>query len=69
MVETFRYCPECGRDRFFEQPHPVAGSCPDAVDGCCAEWGCTACGAAMLIGFTSYPARPAYARQPARRVA
>jgi hypothetical protein len=69
MVETIRYCAECRRDRLFEQPHPVADACPDAADGCCAEWCCTGCGAAMLIGFTPYPARPAYARQPARRVA
>jgi hypothetical protein len=69
MVETIRYCPECRGERLFEQPHAVAGSCPDAVDGCCAEWCCTGCGAAMLIGWTSYPARPAFARQPASRVA
>jgi hypothetical protein len=69
MVETIRYCAECRQDRVFEQPHPVAGACPDAADGCCPEWCCTGCGAAMLIGFTPHPARPAYARQPARRVA
>ncbi len=69
MVETIRYCPDCGSDRQFEQPHAPAGSCPDAVDGRCHEWFCTWCGAAMLIGFTSYPTLAAQARQPASRVA
>ena len=69
MVETIRYCPDCGWDRLFEQPHALAGGCPDAPDGCCAEWFCTGCGAAMLIGFTSYPTVAVYARQPASRVA
>jgi len=69
MVETIRYCPDCGWDRPFEQPHPVAGTCPDAPDGCCAEWSCTGCRAAMLIGFTSQVADTVYARVPASRVA
>jgi hypothetical protein len=69
MVETIRYCPDCGWGRTFEQPHPLVGACPDAPDGCCAEWSCTGCGAAMLIGFTWYPADTVYARQPASRVA
>jgi hypothetical protein len=72
MVETRRYCPDCGRDRLIEQPHAVVGACPDAPDapdGGCAEWCCTRCGAAMLIGFPSYRADAAYARQPASRVA
>ena len=33
MVETIRYCPDCGRERLFEQPHAIAGTCPDAPDG------------------------------------
>jgi hypothetical protein len=69
MVETIRYCPDCGWDRPFEQPHPIVGTCPDAPDGCCAEWFCTGCGAAMLIGFTSYVTETTYAHQPASRVA
>jgi hypothetical protein len=69
MVETIRYCPDCGWDRPFEQPHPVVGTCPDTPDGCCAEWSCTGCRAALLIGFTSQVADTAYARQPASRVA
>jgi hypothetical protein len=69
MVETFRCCPDCGGRRLIEQPHAVAGACPDAPDGCCAEWCCTRCGAAMLIGFALHQAEAAYARQPASRVA
>ncbi|HUA31391.1 MAG TPA: hypothetical protein VMC03_21090 [Streptosporangiaceae bacterium] len=69
MVESIRYCPDCGWDRLFEQPHPVADTCPDAPDGCCAEWSCTGCGAAMLIEVTSQPADLAYTRRPASRVA
>jgi hypothetical protein len=69
MVETIRYCPDCGWKWSFEQPHPLVGTCRDAPDGCCAEWFCTGCGAAMLIGFTSDPTDTAFARQPASRVA
>jgi len=69
MVEKIRYCPDCGRDRPFEQPHPIVGTCPDAPDGCCAEWSCTGCDAAMLIEFISYPTKTRYPRQPVSRVA
>ena len=69
MVESIRHCPDCGWDRLFEQPHPVCGTCPDAPDGCCAEWSCTGCGAAMLIDVTSQVADTAYARRPVSRVA
>ena len=69
MAEMIRSCPDCGWDRPFGQPHPVDGTCPDTTDGCCAEWYCAGCGAAMLIGFTSYATDTAYARQPASRVA
>ena len=48
MAETIRYCPDCGRDRLFEQHH-AAGYCPDDPDGCCSEWSCTDCGSALLI--------------------
>jgi hypothetical protein len=77
MIETIRYCPDCGRDRLFEQYH-AAGDCPDDPDGCCDEWSCTGCGSALLIGFTSSAADAigaadaaggAGARQPDRRVA
>ena len=68
MVETIRHCPDCGWDRLFE-PHHAAGGCPDDPDGCCAEWFCTECGAALLIGFPSGLADAARARQPDRRVA
>jgi len=74
MAETNRYCPDCGRDRLFEQHH-AAGDCPDDPDGCCGEWSCTECGSALLIGFTVGVAGAigmagrAGARQPDRRVA
>jgi hypothetical protein len=68
MAETNRYCPDCGRDRLFEQHH-AAGDCPDDPDGCCGEWSCTECGSALLIGTTSGLAGPAGTRQPDRRVA
>jgi hypothetical protein len=67
MAETIRYCPDCGRDRLFEQHH--AGDCPDDPGGCCGEWSCTECGSALLIGFTSGLPEPATTRQPYRRVA
>jgi len=67
MVETIQYCPDCGWDQPFEQHHAVAGTCPDTADGCCGEWSCTECGAALLIGFMSRPAAPA--RGASRRVA
>jgi hypothetical protein len=68
MVETIQYCPDCSRDRLFEPQH-ATGSCPDEPDGCCAEWSCTECGAALLIGFMSGLADEARAWQPDRRVA
>jgi hypothetical protein len=71
MVEMTRYCPDCGRDRLFEQHHTAAGSCPDSADGCCPEWLCTDCGAALLIGLAACPADVAQAPdlQSGRRVA
>jgi hypothetical protein len=45
-----RHCPDCGRDRYFEQHHGPAGRCPDTADRCCPEWYCLTCGAALLIG-------------------
>jgi hypothetical protein len=69
MVETIRFCPDCGWDSPFEQHHGAAGSCPDAPDGDCAEWSCTECGAALLCGFPPSFARAVRAREPGRRVA
>ena len=69
MVEMIRFCPDCGWNRLFEQRHAVAGCCPDSPDGCCPEWCCTGCGAALLVRFTSLPPEMATERQPARRVA
>jgi hypothetical protein len=45
---THRYCADCGGERPFEQFHTE--ECPD-VPGDCPEWGCTACGAALIIGL------------------
>ena len=69
MGQTIRYCPDCGWDRLFEQPHPEPGSCPDAVDGFCPEWSDTECGAALLIEVAAGPAHAARAAEPGRRVA
>jgi hypothetical protein len=52
MAQLTRYCPECSEERPFEQFHPTG--CPDVPDGDCPEWGCTACGDAVIIGM---PAR------------
>jgi hypothetical protein len=67
MPETIRFCPDCDWDTPFEQHHGIAGGCPDTPDGQCAEWSCTECGAALLIGFPPVPAEAA--REPRRRVA
>jgi len=69
MVETTRHCPDCGLARLFQQHHPAGGGCPDSPDGCCAEWYCTGCGAAILIGFWSRPVGAARTREPGSRVA
>jgi hypothetical protein len=49
----YRYCNECRDERPFEQFH--AGECPDVPGGHpdldCPEWGCTGCGAALIIGL------------------
>src|SRR5260221_655031 len=39
-MQVIRHCPDCGWDRLIERYH-AAGSCPDALDGDCPEWGCT----------------------------
>jgi len=44
----FRFCAGCGDERPFEQFHPA--HCPHAP-GDCVEWGCTECGAALIIGL------------------
>jgi hypothetical protein len=51
MVEMIRFCPDCDRNRLFEQHHAVTGVCPDSSDIWCPEWLCTACGAALLVRF------------------
>ena len=65
MSLMFRACPECGGDQLFEQYHDAPGTCPDAADGHCPEWSCTACGAAFLAGFLPGNAEPAQA-EPAQ---
>jgi hypothetical protein len=50
MTDLTRYCAGCGDDRLFGQFHAEPGSCPDAPDGDCPEWGCTGCGDALFIG-------------------
>jgi hypothetical protein len=54
MAQMVRHCPDCGSDQPFEQYHPVDLGCPDSPDGECPEWSCTACGAALFIGFVPY---------------
>ena len=51
MSQMIRFCPECGDDRLFESYHGEPGGCPDSPDGDCPEWGCVACGTALLIGL------------------
>jgi hypothetical protein len=46
--QLVRYCGECGGERPF---HAEPASCPDGPDGDCPEWGCTACGEALIIGL------------------
>jgi hypothetical protein len=53
MLEGSRDCPDCGFPREFAQHHPAGEVCPDSQDGCCPEWYCLECGAALLIGFGS----------------
>jgi hypothetical protein len=50
MTDIVRDCPCCGSAREFSQIHLGSGRCPDSRDGCCPEWFCTACGAAVLVG-------------------
>jgi hypothetical protein len=75
MTEMNRYCPDCDRERLFEQHHAADGTCPDTPGGQCQEWFCTECGAAIIAGsppaaVTGFaPAAPRLARAPRRRVA
>ena len=55
MMQTVRYCGDCGGERPFEQPHEQPGECPDHLDGECPELSCTACGAALLTGVAVLP--------------
>jgi hypothetical protein len=51
MTHLSRYCTGCSEDQLFEQFHAGPASCPDAPDGDCQEWACTACGDALIIGL------------------
>jgi hypothetical protein len=69
MTQIVRYCRDCGRDHPLEQPHDRPGQCPDVPDGECPEWGCTACGAALLINVLAVSFEPALDAGLQRRVA
>jgi len=49
MSQIIRRCPDCRRDRPFEQHHG-GGWCPVSEDRDCPEWYCLACGAVLLTG-------------------
>ena len=51
MPHLSRFCDGCNEERLFEQFHGDPAGCPDSPDGDCQEWGCTVCGAALIIGF------------------
>ena len=69
MSQMIRFCPECGDDRLFESYHGEPGGCPDSPDGDCPEWGCVACGTALLIGLAATDGAAATATELAGRVA
>jgi hypothetical protein len=69
MIETIRHCRDCGCDRLFELHHPEPGGCPDYLDGECAEWSCTSCGAGLLVGFSLFAYEPAEISDLLNRVA
>ena len=50
-AQLIRHCTGCNEERLFEQFHAEPGSCPDVPDGDCREWGCTACGDALITGL------------------
>jgi hypothetical protein len=51
MPHLSRFCDGCHEERLFEQFHADPAVCPDTTDGECREWGCTECGAALIIGL------------------
>src|SRR5260370_36367188 len=51
MTQLSRHCAACNEERLFEQFHAEPASCPDGPDEECQEWGCTACGEALIIGL------------------
>ena len=69
MDPMFRPCQDCGGEQLFEQMHGHPGSCPDAPDGQCREWLCTACGAAEFITVPPGTAAQALLPGPVGRVA
>jgi hypothetical protein len=69
VSQMIRFCPECGDDRLLESYHGEPGGCPDSPDGDCPEWGCAACGTALLIGLAATDGTTATATELAGRVA
>jgi len=69
MTEIIRHCPDCGRDRPFEQHHGLAGCCSDTADRYCPEWHCLSCGAGLLIGEVPMALEPVFAAGIRDRVA
>jgi hypothetical protein len=54
LAQMTMYCPDCRAERPFGQYHAEAGCCPHSPEGRCPEWSCTACGAALFVGFIPY---------------
>jgi hypothetical protein len=69
VAEIARHCPDCGPDHPLEQFHDQPGACPDAPDGDCPEWSCTACETALLIGAPWFAPELAHAAELRGRVA
>jgi hypothetical protein len=69
VSQMIRFCPECGDDRLFEPYHGEPGGCPDSPDGDCPEWGCAACGTALLVGLVAAGGTTATATELPGRVA
>lgn len=69
MTQIVRHCQDCDWDRPFELIHDRPGECPDAPDGDCPEWFCTACGAALLIGAPWFAAERVHLAELRGRVA
>lgn len=69
MNESTRYCPDCGQDQVFQQPHASTGGCPDVLAGRCPEWLCARCGTALIVADVVYLPLRTVTEYPHRRVA